>query len=41
MEVDMTTALIPFGVRAERQPYTIDVDGSTFAYDYQRPTIKR
>ncbi|EST25406.1 putative ATP-grasp-modified RiPP [Streptomyces roseochromogenus] len=32
----MTTATIPFGARAERQPYTIDVDGSTFAYDHQR-----
>ena len=32
----MTTAtapVIPFGARAERDPYTIDVDGSTFHYD--------
>ncbi|MGV4981986.1 putative ATP-grasp-modified RiPP [Streptomyces sp. NRAIS3] len=32
----MTTVTIPFGARAERQPYTIEVDGSTFAYDHQR-----
>lgn len=30
------TPAIPFGARAEREPYTIDVDGSTFQYDPQR-----
>lgn len=32
----MISALIPLGVRAERARYTIDVDGSTFAYDHER-----
>ncbi|WP_030775202.1 hypothetical protein [Streptomyces sp. NRRL F-2664] len=28
--------LVPFGARAERVPYTIEVDGSSFTYDRQR-----
>ncbi|MFB7905822.1 hypothetical protein ACFC1T_05300 [Kitasatospora sp. NPDC056076] len=36
----MTTAIdapvIPFGARAERTPYTVDVDGSTFRFDPER-----
>lgn len=27
---------IPFGARAEREPYTIELDGSTFAFDRAR-----
>jgi putative ATP-grasp target RiPP len=32
----MQSAMIPFGARAEREPYTIDVDGSAFSYDPHR-----
>lgn len=32
----MANAVIPFGARAERTPYTIELDGASFVYDRGR-----
>ncbi|WP_269858734.1 putative ATP-grasp-modified RiPP [Streptomyces sp. RPT161] len=32
----MQSAMIPFGARAERTPYTVTVEAGSFVYDPQR-----